>query len=133
MRRLLIALLAVTSMSFTFSTTTAQAAEADTQTGTVVVFREKSRQRASYKVFLQNSSIGRLDINEYISVELPVGDYIVGSSLPTKENITVSVRSGETTYVNSQLVKRSNKFKVSYNEVDQDLAIESMPDLQGQI
>jgi hypothetical protein len=132
MNRLIFALVAALSFGFTGTTNAEVDTSADAATGQIVVYRNerKGAVSASFYVYANATQIGRIKQGRAISAELPAGTYKLVSNLAGSETLIVTIKAGQTVYVDSQLVgKRSGNYHSVFSTVSQSVAVTSLPSI----
>ncbi|MEH6609325.1 MAG: hypothetical protein V7696_08130 [Halioglobus sp.] len=128
MNRIILGLVAILSLGFAGMTTAEVDTSANAATGKIVVYRNESRGSISFNVFANSTQLGRIKQGRAISADLPAGTYTIASNLEGSENLTVTIKAGQTVYVDSQLVgKRSGNYQSVFNAVSESVAVTSLP------
>jgi hypothetical protein len=132
MNRLILALVAALSFGFTGTANAEVDTSADATTGKIVIYRNESKGSVSvsFNVYANATQLGRIKQGRAISAELPAGTYALVSNLAGSENLTVTIKEGQTVYVDSQLVgKRSGNYHSVFNTVSESVAVTSLPSI----
>ena len=130
MNRIILGLVAILSLGFAGMTAADVDTSADASTGKIVVYRNEGKGSVSFNVFANSTQLGRIKQGRAISAELPAGTYTLASNLAGSENLTVTIKAGQTVYVDSQLVgKRSGSYRSVFNTVSESVAVTSLPSI----
>ena len=130
MNRIIFGLLTVLSFSFT-SIASAEmdvTPAASAETGKIVVYRDKSKSSISFKVYADSEQLGRVKEGRAITADLAAGTYVLLSNLRGSEPLTVTIKAGQTLYIDSNLVEeRSGKYHTAFAIVTETVAVNSVP------
>jgi hypothetical protein len=103
---------------------------------TLVVYRSDESVRTrklSFQVKVGDMKIGRLKSDRAVAITLPAGEHVVTSSMEHSEPLTVSLRGGETVYLTAEPRARGTLIKVSFDQVEERVALNEQPRIEGQI
>ncbi len=128
MQRIILGLAAVLTFSFVGSVAAEEAAIAATDTGKIVVYRDESKSSVSFKVFANETQLGRIKEGKAISADLAAGTYKITSNVKGSEPLVVELKAGQTLYVDGDLIeKRSGKYRTQFTTVSEQVAVTSLP------
>jgi hypothetical protein len=129
------ALTAAFALSFTVSQAVV-ASEDSLEQATVIVYRAeesvKSR-RIRMDVHVDSSSLGRIKSDDSLVVSGAPGQYTLGSSITGTEPLVIDLKPGSTHYVHMDVEVRGGGARVSFSEVEEQVAKVQQPLLDATI
>ena len=95
------------------------------ESATLVVYRSDAdlrSRRLSFDVRLDKENIGRVHRDNTLVVEFAPGSYILDTSLPGEDPITLDLQPGATYYVETGLRVRGDQLEITLQEVGEQVA-----------
>ena len=95
------------------------------ESATLVVYRSDAdlrSRRLSFDVRLDQQNIGRVRRDNTLVVEFAPGSYILDTSLPGEDPITLDLQPGATYYVETGLRVRGDQLEITLQEVGEQVA-----------
>lgn len=114
----------------------ASAAEETLQPATIIIYRAEESVKTSRlnpTIHVNDSRVGRIDRQEILVLEKPAGLYVIDSSLPGTDALTLELKPGGTYYVHSQLEMRGASVKSVLVQVEEQVARVQQPEINGVI
>ena len=77
-----------------------------------------------FNVYLGDESVGRMKVNQTKTMVVAPGEYKVWSNFYKGEPMIVTVNAGETTYIQSSMIRKSNRISSNFEVVSDQVALE---------
>jgi hypothetical protein len=112
-------------------------AEVETaENATIVVYRADESVRTarlSMDLHVGQGSMGRLKSDRAVVITRPAGQYELSTSIRGTEPLVIDLKPGQTHYVHTEMDMRGTRVKVSFDEVEEQVAKVQQPALDGAI
>ncbi|MEH6570653.1 MAG: hypothetical protein V7709_16355 [Halioglobus sp.] len=112
------------------------AEEAVAENATVVVYRSDrsfKAERVSMHLRLGDENLGRMNTGDNLVVSHAAGEYVVSSSVKGGKEMVINLKAGKTHYIHAEVGVRGTQVKVTFSEVEEQVAREVYPDLEVSI
>ena len=114
----------------------AEAEMGEVEKATIIVFRGEEPSRTSrikFDVLLGSTSLGRLANEGVLVASHMPGEYVLDSSISGTKDIVIDLKPGQTYYVQTKMRLRGTDLRVSFAEVEEQVAKLQQPALDAAI